>query len=75
MCKKINEIEYDYAEVLNLLMALDNALAYAQNELDDFGHLSSLSKIICQKGEDVFNKISDLSCEAAALQSAKNSRQ
>lgn len=40
----------------------------------ELGHLHSLSNIISRKSEDVFEKISDLSCEASALQSEKNSR-
>lgn len=74
MLEKIDSIETDFIEILNLIMSLDNALEFAECELSEFGHLHSLSNIISRKSEDVFEEISDLSCEASALQSEKNSR-
>lgn len=74
MLEKIDSIETDFIEILYLIMSLDNALEFAECELNKFGHLHSLSNIICLKSKDVYEKISDLSCEARALQSEKNSR-
>lgn len=74
MYEKLENIETDFIEIHNLIMSLDNALEYAECELSEFGHLHSLSNIIRRKSEDVFEKMSDLSCEASALQSEKNSR-
>lgn len=57
---------------INYVRKIDNIKTYFIEI--EFGHLHSLSNIIRRKNEDVFEKMSDLSCEASALQSEKNSR-
>lgn len=57
---------------INYVRKIDNIKTYFIEI--EFGHLHSLSNIICLKSEYVFEKITDLSCEASALQSEKNSR-
>ena len=75
MIKEIENIESNYVEVLNLIMALDNALGFAEDEVSSFGHLYTLSNLIVKKAEDNFQLITNLSCQMTALHSEKNYRQ
>lgn len=75
MIKEIENIESNYVEVLNLIMALDNALGFAEDEACSFGHLYTLSNLIVKKAEDNFELITNLSCQMTALHSEKNYRQ
>ncbi|MFR1671567.1 MAG: hypothetical protein ACLSWI_01315 [Candidatus Gastranaerophilaceae bacterium] len=75
MLEKIDKLECDFCEMLNLIMALDNALGFAEDEVSSFGHLYTLSNLIVKKAEDNFELITNLSCQMTALHSEKNYRQ
>ena len=74
MIGKIDKLEDEYIDTLNLIMTLDNALQLAHRDNDDFAHLHTLSSIIVEKSEYIFELVQDVSSQLYALHSEKNAR-